>query len=144
MVQEMKTLTIGQVAKEIGITVEAVRFYEKQGLIAKPQRSESGYRQYQPETLKRIRFIQRAKDVGFTLKEIDDLLTLRKKPNTSCIDIKLKALEKIENVDRKLNDLKNIRSSLTQMVMRCDANGELGDCPILEFLELEENTYHES
>lgn len=140
----MKTLTIGQVAKEIGITVEAVRFYEKQGLIAKPQRSESGYRQYQVDTLKRIRFIQRAKDVGFTLKEIDELLTLRKKPGTSCSDIKLKALEKIETVDRKLNDLKNIRDSLTQMVMRCDASGELSECPILEFLQMEDDNGNES
>ena len=140
----MKTLTIGQVAKEIGITVEAVRFYEKQGLIAKPQRSESGYRQYQTDTLKRIRFIQRAKDVGFTLKEIDELLTLRKKPGTSCTDIKLKALDKIENVDRKLSDLKNIRGSLTQMVMRCDGSGELSECPILEFLQMEDDNRNES
>lgn len=134
----MNTLTIGQVAKNTGITVETVRFYEKQGLLITPSRSDSGYRQYTPDTLKRIRFIQRAKSVGFTLSEINELLTLRKDPKATCTDVKLRALEKIENIDRKLNDLKQIRESLSRLIMNCNSKGHLVECPILEHLDYEE------
>jgi len=99
-------MSIGQVAKQTGVTVETVRFYEKQGLIEQPQRSESGYRQYPIETTKRVHFIQHAKEVGFTLKEVGELLTLRREPGTSCSDIKIRATQKIEAVDQKIRIFK--------------------------------------
>jgi len=134
----MTLLNIGQVAKRTGVTVETVRFYEKQGLIAAPQRSETGYRQYPPETVKRVRFIQHAKEVGFTLKDIGELLALRREPGTSCADIKLRATQKIEAVDQKIRDLKRIRDALARMVMKCSGRGALSKCPILEELDLDE------
>ena len=135
----MTLLNIGQVAKQTGVTVETVRFYEKQGLIAAPQRTDAGYRQYPLDTVKRVRFIQHAKEVGFTLKDIGELLALRQKPGTSCTDIKLHATQKIEEVDQKIQDLNRIRDALGRMVMKCSGRGDLSECPILEELELDEN-----
>jgi MerR family mercuric resistance operon transcriptional regulator len=133
----MELLNIGQVAKETGVTVEAIRFYEKQNLITAPQRSESGYRKYPLETIKRVRFIQHAKEVGFTLKDVGELLALRREPNTSCTEIKLCTLQKIEEVDRKISDLNKIRDALARMIMKCSGQGALSECPILEELELD-------
>jgi MerR family mercuric resistance operon transcriptional regulator len=133
----MELLNIGQVAKQTGVTVETIRFYEKQNLITTPQRTESGYRQYPLDTIKRVRFIQHAKDVGFTLKEVTELLALRRKPNASCTEIKLRTLQQIEEVDQKISDLKKIREALGRMVMKCSGHGALSECPILEELELD-------
>ena len=133
----MTLLNIGQVAKRTGVTVETVRFYEKQDLISAPQRSDAGYRQYPPETVKRVQFIQHAKEVGFTLKDIGELLALRQKPGTSCADIKLCATQKIEEVDQKIHDLQRIRDALGRMIMKCSGHGDLSECPILEELELD-------
>lgn len=134
----MNLLNIGQVANRTGVTVETVRFYEKQSLIAKPVRTNAGYRQYPPETVKRVLFIQHAKEVGFALKDIGDLLALRQKPGTSCSDIKFRATQKIEEVDQKIQDLNRIRAALGRMVMKCSGQGDLSECPILEELELDE------
>lgn len=134
----MTSLTIGQVAKATGVTVETVRFYEKQGLIAPPQRSEAGYRQYPGDAVRRVRFIQRAKEVGFTLSEIGELLALRQEPGTSCGDIKLRATQKIEVIDQKIRDLTRIRGALARMVVKCSGSGGLQECPILEELETDE------
>ena len=134
----MMLLNIGQVAKETGVTVETIRFYEKQGLIAAPRRSDAGYRQYPTETLKRIRFIQHCKEVGFTLKDIGELLALRQEPGTSCTEIKLCTMQKIEEVDQKIRDLNRIRDALARMIMKCSGQGALSECPILEELELDD------
>lgn len=128
-------LTIGNVAKSTGVTVETLRFYESQGLIAAPPRSDSGYRQYPPETVKRVQFIQHAKEVGFTLKDIGELLALRREPGTSCADVKLRATSKIEEVDKKIKDLQRIRLALGRMVLKCSGRGPAGACPILEELD---------
>jgi MerR family mercuric resistance operon transcriptional regulator len=130
-------LTIGQVAKQTRVTVETVRFYEKQGLIGTPQRSDAGYRQYPEDTVKRVRFIQNAKDVGFTLKDIAELLALRREPGTSCTDIKLRATRKMEEVDRKIQDLDHIRDALAGLIMTCSGSGAASQCPILEQLEFD-------
>ncbi len=115
-----------------------MRFYEKQGLIAAPQRSASGYRQYPLETVKRVRFIQHAKEAGFTLKDVGEFLSLRREPGTSCADIKLRATQKIEEVDQKIRDLQRIRDALVRMVLKCSGRGALSQCPILEELELDD------
>jgi len=83
----MNIFSIGEVAKETGISVEAIRFYEKRGLIKAPTRTASGYRQYSPDAVRRIRFIQHAKDAGFTLGEIGELLRLRQSTSDSCARI---------------------------------------------------------
>src|SRR6266852_273541 len=93
--RNMKPLTIGQVARQAGVGVETVRFYERQGLLEEPSRRESGYRQYPEDVVARLRFIRRAKELGFSLKEIAELIALRLDPATMCSDIKERAEAKI-------------------------------------------------
>ncbi len=131
----MSSLTIGKVACQAGVGVETVRFYERQGLIAEPPRRASGYRQYPPETPSRIRFVRRAKLLGFTLKEIKELLSLRASPNSRCTDVRLRAEAKFENIQQKIRDLKKMNKALKQLIAACDGLGSATECPILEALE---------
>jgi len=131
----MKLLTIGKVSRQSGIGVETVRFYEKSGLIDEPPRTESGYRQYPASTVVRIRFIKRAKELGFTLKEIKELLNLRLDPTTTCDDVRLMAEEKQKNVGAKIQSLKGIEKALGELIDACAIGGPDGECPILETLE---------
>lgn len=135
----MALLNIGQVAQRTGLSVETVRYYEKQRLIDAPARSEAGYRQFPPEAVKRLKFIQRAKDAGFTLRDIADLLALRQEAGASCADVKLQATRKVEEVERKIRDLERIREALGRLILRCSGRGDLSDCPILEALEWDED-----
>ena len=104
----MTTLTIGKVAKAAGLGVETVRFYERQGLIAEPARSDSGYRQYGPETIRRLQFIVRAKALGFTLQEIGDLLDLRATPGAGCADVQARAEAKIADIEERITQLDGV------------------------------------
>jgi MerR family transcriptional regulator, copper efflux regulator len=131
----MTILSIGQVAKRTMLTVETIRFYEKKGLIIPPQRSDTGYRLYPSTTIKRVLFIQHAKKVGFTLKEIKELLYLRKTPGTSCTEIKLRSLDKLAEIERKIEGLKKIKQALSLMLIHCSGSGDLSECPILETLD---------
>ncbi len=128
-------LTIGKVSRQSGIGVETVRFYEKSGLIDEPPRTESGYRQYPTSTVVRIRFIKRAKELGFTLKEIKELLNLKLDPTTTCDDVRLMAEEKRKNVGAKIQSLKGIEKALGELIDACAIGGPDGECPILETLE---------
>ncbi|MEJ2347199.1 MAG: heavy metal-responsive transcriptional regulator [Gammaproteobacteria bacterium] len=134
----MKPLTIGQVAQRAGISVEAIRYYEKQELLAKPVRNASGYRQYSLEAVRRLRFIQRAKDLGFTLREVRELLALRAEPGVSCADVRQQATDKITGIDQKLRRLTQMRDALQTLADECDTKTPLSECPILEALEREE------
>lgn len=125
-----KRLTIGQVAQKAGIGVETVRFYEREGLVAEPPRSESGYRVYSPDVVTRLLFICRAKELGFTLKEIKELLSLR--PTRSHSSVKSLAQAKIADIDAKIESLKRIRHALGQLISECPSGAE---CPILQALE---------
>jgi MerR family copper efflux transcriptional regulator len=135
MEQKMKLMTIGNVSKQSGIGVETVRFYEKSGLINEPPRTESGYRQYPPSAVVRIQFIKRAKELGFTLKEIKELLNLRLDPMTTCDDVRQVAEEKQENVQAKIQSLQGIEKALGELISACAVGGPDGECPILEALE---------
>ena len=131
----MSTLSIGEVARKTGITVEAIRFYEKRGLIIAPERTPSGYRQYSPDAVNRIRFIQHAKDAGFTLGEISELLRLRESASDSCGLVKVRAERKLQDVEKRLGELQMVRKALTKLIARCNASDQMGECPILEALE---------
>lgn len=140
----MQSLTIGQLASAAGVTVETLRFYEKQGLLSAPRRSDSGYRQYPPEAIKRVRFIQHAKQVGFTLNDIGELLALRQDQTTSCADIKARATGKIEQIERKIEELQRIRDALQRMAQKCSGSAtSSSECPILEELDEHEETIDE-
>lgn len=131
------SFTIGKAARMSGVGVETIRFYEREGLIPEPPRRDSGYRQYPPAIIDRVRFIKRAKDLGFTLAEIRELLNLRVGSKTTCADVKQKALEKMKEVDAKIADLKKIGEALNRLTDQCRGKGPASECPILENLKSE-------
>ncbi len=131
----MESLTIGKVARLAEVGVETIRFYEREGLIAEPSRRESGYREYPQETVRHLRFIKRAKDLGFTLKEIKELLELRIEPSTTCGNVRERAEAKIEDIEKRIRTLQRMRKALAKLTMACRGKGSVSDCPILEALE---------
>ena len=133
----MSGLTIGRLAKQVGLGIETVRFYERQGLIEPPPRTDSNYRIYPEEEVTRLRFIKKAKSLGFTLNEIKELLFIRHDPNATKGDIKNRTLNKIEDVKQKISDLTRIKMALEHLVSSCDGHGPLEECPILEALDSE-------
>jgi Cu(I)-responsive transcriptional regulator len=134
---KMSGLTIGRLAKQVGLGIETVRFYERQGLIEPPPRTDSNYRIYPEEEVTRLRFIKKAKSLGFTLNEIKELLFIRHDPNATKADIKNRTLNKIEDVKQKISDLTRIKMALEHLVSTCDGHGPLEECPILEALDSE-------
>jgi len=134
----MKALTIGQVAKAAGVGVETVRFYERQRLVHEPPRRASGYRQYPEDVVQRIRFIKRAKALGFSLKEVAELLALRVDRHVTKGTIKQRVHAKLAEIDRKLADLQRMRRSLTKLAEACSGHGSAGSCPILEAMDAEQ------
>jgi Hg(II)-responsive transcriptional regulator len=133
----MKSLTIGQVAREAGIGLETIRFYEREGLIQSPPRRASGYRAYPVEVLDRVRFIRTAKGLGFSLKEIRDLLSLRVDPVRSCDGVRAMAKEKIQDIEGRVRTLQRMRRVLRGLVEVCDARRPTSECPILQTLSKE-------
>lgn len=131
----MTTLTIGKLAKAAGVNVQTVRYYERRGLLPEPPRTPSGYREYPEGDVERINFIRRAQRLGFTLAEIDELLSLRVDPGTVPADVRTRVEEKVADVESKIEDLQRIQHALGQMARACDEHGPLGDCPFLEALE---------
>ena len=135
----MKSLTIGQAAKKAQVNVETVRYYERRGLMPEPPRRESGYRQYSEPDVTRIRFIKRAQTLGFTLKEILELLSLRVDPKTTCGDVKRRAEVKITDMEEKIRDLQKMKKALMKLAVSCRGRGSTSECPILEMLGSEDS-----
>ena len=133
----MKAFTVGQVAKRAGVGVETVRFYERQGLLAEPQRMASGYRQYGDEAVVVLRFIRRAKELGFTLNEIKGLLALRLDGAATRSDVRTQALAKVDGIEAKIRDLQRMRDALAGLIVTCHGDGSAAGCPILEALNAE-------
>jgi MerR family mercuric resistance operon transcriptional regulator len=136
----MRPLSIGQVARRAGVGVETVRFYERQGLLDEPIRRESGYRQYGEDVVSRLRFIRRAKELGFTLKEVAELLALRLDPDSTCADVKQRAQAKLADIEAKIRDLERIRRALLEVTASCRGQGPTSACPILGALDNQEET----
>ena len=124
-------LTSGQLARKSGVGVETLRFYEREGLLAKPARTTTGYRQYPAEAVERVGFIRRAQLLGFQLKEIKVLLALRDDPGAPSRDVRAKAVAKLADIDQRIRDLETMRSELTRLVAACDGAGPAAACPIL-------------
>lgn len=135
--QRKPALTIGKVAKQTGVGIETIRFYERNGLINDPPRRASGYRQYPSDTVERIRFIKQAKELGFTLAEVEELLSLKVSPGKTCADVKRKADQKMSDVEAKIKQLGQIRRALQALTKQCTGRGPTSDCPILDALEKE-------
>ena len=129
------TMTIGQAARHAGVGVETIRYYQRRGLIGKPSKRGGGIRQYDDETVDRICFIRKAKELGFTLKEIKELLELKLDPATTCKDVKHKAEAKIEDIESKVRSLNQMKRALVKLTKACNGQGKTNQCPILESLE---------
>ena len=124
-------MQIGELAERAGVNVQTVRYYERRDLLPEPDRKASGYRVYEEEDLLRLRFILRAKDLGFTLSEIGELLDLRVDPHSTADDVRVRAQEKMADVDAKIRDLRQIRRVLGQLVETCEAHGAPEDCALM-------------
>jgi MerR family mercuric resistance operon transcriptional regulator len=131
------TMTIGQLARSAGVGIETVRFYERQGLLEEPTRKASGYRQYSDDVVARLRFIRRAKQLGFSLKEIGELIALRFEPETTCAEVKRKAQTKLADIESKISDLRRMQKTLHKLATTCRGYGPINACPILEALNTE-------
>ncbi len=131
----MDGMTIGTLARRAGVGVETIRFYERKGLVPEPPRSLSGYREYSEEAVARVRFIRRAKDLGFTLREIRELLELRADDSVSCEMVRRRATAKIADIERRIRSLEAVRQALVRLAADCPASGAAGDCPILDAME---------
>ncbi len=132
----MKTMTISKAANHAGIGIETVRFYERRGLITQPRKpAAGGFRDYPPETVSRLRFIREAQELGFSLDEIAELLSLRADPKANCAQVQRRAEAKRAEVRRKIERLQDIGTALDRLILACPGKGTLGACSILESLE---------
>lgn len=128
-------MTIGKLAELTDVGVETIRYYERRGLLPQPPRPMAGHRHYPAIASARIRFIKRAQRLGFSLREIEDLLALRVDPETTCSDVKARAEAKVDDIDGKIRSLKEIKSALSGLVAACSGTGPSSACPIVEALE---------
>ncbi|MHC4104657.1 MAG: MerR family transcriptional regulator [Planctomycetota bacterium] len=130
----MKRLSIGQLAKQVHVNIETIRYYERRGLLPAPPRNESGHRQYSDEAVQRTDFIKRAQSLGFSLNEISELLTLRVEPGKTCGDVKVRVEAKMADVEKRIAELMRMREALVRLSKRCTGSGPISRCPILEEL----------
>jgi MerR family copper efflux transcriptional regulator len=134
----MDGLTIGEVAERARVHIETLRYNERRGLVATPPRSIANYRLYPEDAVRRVRFIKRAQELGFSLKEIRELLSLRAAPEAGCAEVRAHAEAKIKDIDEKIGSLTAMTRVLTKLVAECSGEGPLTDCPILDTLETKE------
>jgi MerR family mercuric resistance operon transcriptional regulator len=136
---DTKPLRIGRLAQEVGINLETVRFYERQGLLPRPPRSASGYRLFPADAPRRLKFIKRAQELGFSLREIRELLALRVSPRTDSTEIRKRTESKIADIESKIRTLDSMRKSLKKLVQSCAGCAPHSKCPILESLDGEDS-----
>lgn len=127
-------MRIGTVARECGVSIDTIRYYEREGLLLPPQRRPSGYREYGEDALDRLRFIRRAKDLGFSLDDIRELLSLSNDREHGVKGVKQRAQRRLERVDERLAQLQRMRDGLEELIAHCPGHGALGKCPILRAL----------
>lgn len=125
---------ISEVARKCNINKETIRYYERKGVIPKPKRTDAGYRMYTEETVGRIKFIKRMQELGFTLAEIDKLLGIVDKDSDRCTDMYQFIVQKIEEVQSKIQDLIRIEKMLQQLRECCPNEENLYSCPVIEVL----------
>ncbi len=128
-------MKIGEVAKAADIGIDAIRFYERQGLIPEPARRPSGYREYSQDVVLSLRFIKRAKELGFSLKEISELLSLERNPKATAGDVKRRAEQKLADLEDKIRALQGMRRALRKVAEECRGRGPTSECSILRSLD---------
>jgi DNA-binding transcriptional MerR regulator len=128
------SMTIGELAKQAGVSVQTLRFYEREGLLDRAARDRSGYRAYEHEAMLRLQFIRRAQELGFTLAEIRDLIDLQADPSNDCGDVCAAASAKLAMVEAKLADLDRMRAELARLIDSCSGSVPIAECAIMECL----------
>lgn len=129
---QMAELTIGRLADEAGVNVETIRYYQRRGLMAEPDKPASGHRRYAGDAARRVRFIKRAQALGFTLEEIVGLLELD--AAHACAETRELAAQKLGVIENKVADLNAMRKALKTLVRQCDIGSDAGACPIIHAL----------
>jgi len=124
-------LTIGKLAKQSAVSIETVRYYQRIGLIREPKKPKQGYRIYPEENIKNLKFIKRAQQLGFSLKEIIDLMTMSK---SDCVNVRKKASNKLISIEDKISGLQKLAKTLKQLMNTCDVQTKNKPCPIIETL----------
>lgn len=134
-----RSLTIGKLSKRADVSIDSIRFYERRGLLAEPDRTSSNYRVYPLEAAQRLRFIKKAQKLGFSLGEIQELLDLNHDPAASKADVKHKTAAKIEDIRNRMQDLGRMLKALEQLDGSCNGHGSVAGCPILKALAEDDN-----
>lgn len=127
-------LGIGAVARRAGVGIDTIRYYEREGLLPAPHRRASGYRDYEPAAVERLRFIRRAKDLGFTLAEIRELLALSTDRERGVKGVRERAQVRLGEVEQRIRELQRMKRGLRQLIDACPGHGALEQCPILRSL----------
>jgi MerR family mercuric resistance operon transcriptional regulator len=131
-------LKIGELAERAEVSLQTLRFYEREKLLPEPPRLSSGYRAYPDSAVRRVRFIKRAQDIGFTLSEIRELLSLRIDPTSERSEVRRLAQAKIAGIESKIRTLNATKTALQHLTERCSRCGPANDCPILQSIDSEE------
>lgn len=129
------SLTVSRLAHAAKVGIPTLRFYDRSGLLPKPVRSASNYRLYPSESVRRIRFIRRAQQLGFSLSEVKELLNLRLSDRTSCAHVRKRAEAKIADIQERIRSLKRMGQALTKLAAGCKHRRSKQPCPILEYRE---------
>jgi len=132
----MSTMSIGQLAQQAGVAIDTVRYYERNALLSPAVRLASGYRRYGATELKRMRFIRRAKALGFSLDDVRELLTLSDEREIA--KVKHAAVRKLADIEQRIAELERIRAGLQALIAACPGHGHAETCPILNALSQEE------
>ena len=131
-------LKIGELAERAAVNLQTIRFYEREGLLPEPPRRDSGYRMFPESTVRLVRFIKRAQEIGFSLGEIRELLSLRMDSRRESGDVRALAEAKMADIDGKIRTLKAMKTALNRLTERCSGCGPASECPILESIDSEE------
>jgi MerR family transcriptional regulator, copper efflux regulator len=130
----MASLSTGQLAQAAGVNLQTVRYYERRGLLPEPSRTASGHRKYGPADVERLRFVRRAQALGFTLREIEDLLELTAGTAVTAAAVRSRVQAKVADLDSRITELQRIRTALTTLAGSCSVHDSLGNCPFLDAL----------
>ena len=128
-----KAYLIGAMSQETGVNIETIRYYERIGIMPKPDRTEGGNRQYNHDQLKRLFFIRRCRELGFRIEEIRELLQMVDGDNFSCGEVHAMTMDHLNSVKKKLSDLRRLEKSLKTMAAEC-SKGDVPNCPVIDTL----------
>ena len=128
-------MRIGELARKADTPIDTIRYYERLGLLPEPTRAASGYRQFDAADVEQLRFIRRAKALGFSLNEISELLALSKARNTDMAPLRDRTAATLATVEHRITELERMRKGLKQLLQQCPGHGELSQCPILSALK---------